>query len=249
MKPELTKKDIFLLKLALSILLVFLCFRFLIMPGITNYQEKLLEAEELAETRTEMEAAIESVPLLEQTIENRRQQRKEASASYYARMENRQIDEILTGLAVKLGLFPVSLTIQNAEPGIPEPYLYAKSDSAKDVSATDAAETAEGEARAEEAEEVQEEQKAQEELEAQESGNTSAAALETSGYILTGTGSFTMRGTQEQMFLFVDELEQNYPAVHVRAMQMNQRVFLDADWDVVEELEATFELEIYMYEE
>lgn len=219
MKLELTKRDIFLLKLASSILIIFLTFRFLIMPGISGYQEKMLEAETLSETREEMEAAIESVPLLTQTIETRRQQLAEASAPYYARMENLQVDEILTGLAVKLGLFPVSLSIQNPKPGLPEPYLYAKSQDAvpgQEISGTAAA---------------------------------GGAVPETASYVLTGTGNITLRGTQEQMFLFVDELKQNYPAIRIRSMQMNQRVFLDSAWDVVEELETAFELDIYMYEE
>ena len=214
MKLELTKRDIFLLKLASSILIIFLTFRFLIMPGISGYQEKMLEAETLSETREEMEAAIESVPLLTQTIETRRQQLAEASAPYYARMENLQVDEILTGLAVKLGLFPVSLSIQNPKPGLPEPYLYAKSQDAvpgQEISDTAAA---------------------------------SGAVPETASYVLTGTGNITLRGTQEQMFLFVDELKQNYPAIRIRSMQMNQRVFLDSAWDVVEELETAFELYI-----
>ena len=179
----------------------------------------MLEAETLSETREEMEAAIESVPLLTQTIETRRQQLAEASAPYYARMENLQVDEILTGLAVKLGLFPVSLSIQNPKPGLPEPYLYAKSQDAvpgQEISDTAAA---------------------------------SGAVPETASYVLTGTGNITLRGTQEQMFLFVDELKQNYPAIRIRSMQMNQRVFLDSAWDVVEELETAFELDIYMYEE
>lgn len=236
MKLELTQKDIFLLKLALSVLIVFLSFRFLIMPGVAQYQEKILEAETLAETREEMKAAMESVPFLEQSIETRRQQLAEASAPYYMHMENSQVDEILTGLALKLGLFPVSLAIQNAQPGIPEPYLYAKSTTSEAAfdDAGAGSETASGDNDA-------------------GSEAESAAALgesapqESPAYLLIGTGSFILRGSQEQMFSFIDELEQNYPGIHIRSMQINQRAFLDSAWEVIEELEAAFELDIYMY--
>ena len=44
---RLTDKDILLLKLAVSILTVFLMVRFLIMPGIGRYQEYILEGKEL----------------------------------------------------------------------------------------------------------------------------------------------------------------------------------------------------------
>lgn len=225
MKLELTQKDIFLLKLALSVLIVFLSFRFLIMPGVAQYQEKILEAETLEETREEMKAAMESVPFLEQSIETRRQQLAEASAPYYMHMENSQVDEILTGLALKLGLFPVSLAIQNPQPGIPEPYLYAKS-TTSEAAFDDAGAGSETESAAALGE---------------------SAPQESPAYLLTGTGSFILRGSQEQMFSFIDELEQNYPGIHIRSMQINQRAFLDSAWEVIEELEAAFELDIYMY--
>lgn len=246
MKLELTKRDIFLLKLASSILIIFLTFRFLIMPGISGYQEKMLEAETLSETKEEMEAAIESVPLLTQTIETRRQQLAEASAPYYARMENLQVDEILTGLAVKLGLFPVSLSIQNPKPGLPEPYLYAKSQDAVPGQDTTSPEPA---SSGQDAAAPIQEPSAASGQEISDTAAASGAVPETASYVLTGTGNITLRGTQEQMFLFVDELKQNYPAIRIRSMQMNQRVFLDSAWDVVEELETAFELDIYMHEE
>lgn len=239
MKLELTKKDIFLLKAAVSILLAFLAFRFLIMPGITGYQEKALEAEELAETRAEMEAAIDNIPGLEQDLEKYRRQLEEASAPYYAPMENSRIDELLTGLALKLGLFPVSLSIQNPEPGIPAPYLYVKSGQPEETS------DAESVKNTESTEDVE----STENAENTAPGETGGTGINNEPCILIGTVSFTMRGTQEQMFSFVDQLEQNYPAVHIRSMQMNQRVFLDSGWEAVEELEAAFELEIYMYED
>lgn len=251
MKLELTKKDIFLLKAAVSILLAFLAFRFLIMPGITGYQEKALEAEELTETRAEMEAAIDNIPGLEQDLEKYRRQLEEASAPYYAPMENSRIDELLTGLALKLGLFPVSLSIQNPEPGIPAPYLYVKSGQPEETSDAESAENTENTESTEDVESTESTESTEnaENAENTAPGETGGTGINNEPCILIGTVSFTMRGTQEQMFSFVDQLEQNYPAVHIRSMQMNPRVFLDSGWEAVEELEAAFELEIYMYED
>ena len=66
-----------------------------------------------------MEEAIESIPVLEQSIESSKKDLAEVSAPYYESMENRQIDELLTGLALKHGLFPVSLSIDGAEAALP----------------------------------------------------------------------------------------------------------------------------------
>lgn len=125
MKLELTEKDIFLLKLAVSVLIVFMAVRFLIMPQIEGIQEGKLKKDELLLVKEEMVTAIDSIPSIKQSIEARKEELAAASANYYDAMENRQVDEILTGLALEMGLFPVSLSIDQAQPGIPAPYVYS----------------------------------------------------------------------------------------------------------------------------
>lgn len=124
MKWELNQNDILLVKLACSALIAFFMIRFLLMPGIERLQENDIQNDALQETVTDMEEAIESIPVLEQSIENSKKDLAEVSAPYYESMENRQIDELLTGLALKHGLFPVSLSIDGAEASLPGPYLY-----------------------------------------------------------------------------------------------------------------------------
>ena len=124
MKLELTENDVLLLKIAGSALIAFLIVRFLLMPGIERLQENTLERDLLDERVNEMELSIESIPVLEEAAEIRMKELTEISAPYYEKMENRQVDELLTGLALKHGLFPVSLSIDGAKPALPEPYLY-----------------------------------------------------------------------------------------------------------------------------
>ena len=124
MRLELTENDILLLKLAGSVLIAFLVIRFLLMPGIEHYQENIIQRDELTETAEGMQAAIDGIPVLEQEIKNSRAKLEEVSSVYYERMENHQVDELLTGLALKHGLFPVSLSIEGAVPKIPAAYLY-----------------------------------------------------------------------------------------------------------------------------
>lgn len=121
---KLTDKDILLVKLAVSILIVFFMVRFLIMPGIGRYQESRIEGNELEEKVEEMQTAVDSIPVLEQTIAERRKDLGEVSEAYYGRLENRQIDELLTGIAINAGLFPVSLSIGETQPVISAPYIY-----------------------------------------------------------------------------------------------------------------------------
>lgn len=202
MKLELTEKDVFLLKLAVSVLIVFMMVRFLIMPQIGRIQEGDIQKEELLLSKEEMEAAIASVPDLKNSIERRQKDLEEASKDYYDAMENRQVDEVLTGLAVEKGLFPVALSINEAEPGIPAPYLY---------------------------------------------GFVPEPVRPASeSYVLTARGNMVLRGTEGDVFRFMDAIEKNYPAVQVRSLQISGRDYMDADWNVITEFEANFNLAVYM---
>ena len=125
MKLELTEKDAFLLKLAVSVLIAVLLIRFLIMPELSRRQELRIQLDEAASARQEMEASIASIPSLKETADRFLEELLEDSKPYYDSMENRQVDEILTGLALEMGLFPVSLSIDQAQPEIPGAYLYS----------------------------------------------------------------------------------------------------------------------------
>lgn len=124
MKLELTEHDIRLLKAAGSILIAFLMVRFLLMPGIQRFQENTIQRDMLEDAVEQMREAIDGIPMLEQGVEERKKELAELSAVYYGHMENHEVDELLTGLALEHGLFPVSLSIEEAVPMIPAPYLY-----------------------------------------------------------------------------------------------------------------------------
>lgn len=202
MKLELTEKDVFLLKLAISILIVFMMIRFLIMPQIDRIQEGQIQKEELLLSKEEMEESIASIPSLKQSIETRQGELAKASEDYYDAMENRQVDEVLTGLAVEMGLFPVSQTISQAEPGIPSPYLYSfVPDPVRPASES---------------------------------------------YVLTARGNMVLRGSESNVFRFMDAIEKNYPAVQVRSVAISDQEYMDADWNVITESEVRFTLAVYM---
>ena len=194
MRLELTENDILLLKLAGSVLIAFLVIRFLLMPGIEHYQENIIQRDELTETAEGMQAAIDGIPVLEQEIKNSRAELEEVSSVYYERMENHQVDELLTGLALKHGLFPVSLSIEGAVPKIPAAYLYGVTAGSEKVPSEH--------------------------------------------YIQTAAGNMVLR----------DDVETNYPALRLCKLQMDQQIYFDEDWNIIDQPDMSCVLEIYMHE-
>ena len=204
MRLELTENDILLLKLAGSVLIAFLVIRFLLMPGIEHYQENIIQRDELTETAEGMQAAIDGIPVLEQEIENSREELEEVSSVYYERMENHQVDELLTGLALKHGLFPVALSIEGAVPKIPAAYLYGVTAGSEKVPSEH--------------------------------------------YIQTAAGNMVLRGEEAKFFGFLDDVETNYPALRLCKLQMEQQIYFDEDWNIIDQPDMSCVLEIYMHE-
>lgn len=204
MRLELTENDILLLKLAGSVLIAFLVIRFLLMPGIEHYQENIIQRDELTETAEGMQAAIDGIPVLEQEIKNSRAELEEVSSVYYERMENHQVDELLTGLALKHGLFPVSLSIEGAVPKIPAAYLYGVTAGSEKVPSEH--------------------------------------------YIQTAAGNMVLRGEEAKFFGFLDDVETNYPALRLCKLQMEQQIYFDEDWNIIDQPDMSCVLEIYMHE-
>ncbi|GFH92316.1 hypothetical protein IMSAGC002_03586 [Lachnospiraceae bacterium] len=204
MRLELTENDILLLKLAGSVLIAFLVIRFLLMPGIEHYQENIIQRDELTETAEGMQAAIDGIPVLEQEIENSGAKLEEVSSVYYERMENHQVDELLTGLALKHGLFPVSLSIEGAVPKIPAAYLYGVTAGSEKVPSEH--------------------------------------------YIQTAAGNMVLRGEEAKFFGFLDDVETNYPALRLCKLQMEQQIYFDEDWNIIDQPDMSCALEIYMHE-
>ncbi len=204
MRLELTENDILLLKLAGSVLIAFLVIRFLLMPGIEHYQENIIQRDELTETAEGMQAAIDGIPVLEQEIENSGAKLEEVSSVYYERMENHQVDELLTGLALKHGLFPVSLSIEGAVPKIPAAYLYGVT--------------------------------------------AGSEKFPSEHYIQTAAGNMVLRGEEAKFFGFLDDVETNYPALRLCKLQMEQQIYFDEDWNIIDQPDMSCVLEIYMHE-
>ena len=83
MKLELTKRDILLLKLTSCVLIAFVMVRFGLMPGVARLQERQLEGQLLEERIETMQALIDRIPALRQSVENRAEALEQSAAAYY----------------------------------------------------------------------------------------------------------------------------------------------------------------------
>lgn len=234
---KLTDKDIVLLKFSSCVLILFFMIRFAIMPGIETCQDSIFESQDLEEQVQEMEDAIASIPDLEESVKDRTEDLKTVSSDYYTRMENRQVDELLTGLALQYNLFPVSMSIEDVQPGVPSPYLYDPSlenDGSGDGESADTdADSSQG-AEEESSDET-------------ETETTEAMAVPAQkDYVLTGICNMVLRGEEQNMLQFMDAIEKNDPALQIRTMQWEKRTYLDTEWNVKEEPEVHFTLAVYM---
>ena len=167
---------------------------------------------------------------------------------FYGQMESRQVDELLTGLALQAGLFPVSLSIDEPRREIPAVYPWhsgireAPADGTERASGTDAApgtdDTGTGEDAGEGADGTGEN--------TGEGAGTDSAMPPVIYMQMTGA-TLVLRGSEEAIFAFIDSVADHYPAIRIRSMDRDRRVFLGPELEVLEETDVRFELDICMY--
>lgn len=112
MKMEITQRDVILLKVAFTILILVLGVRFLVMPQIEKMQESAARLEATKVIVDERQSKIDSISLLEQEKVKLTEEFQAMSSPYYSVMESREIDELITGIALKHKLFPRALLLR-----------------------------------------------------------------------------------------------------------------------------------------
>lgn len=122
LEMELKQGDVVLLKFLACLLIIFFSFRFFVFPGIEKHQDLVQVKEEKQIQKDEMEKTIEDRPVNEEKIVKLNQKLAESGKGFYELLENQEVDELVTGLALKQGLKPVYLKIENTTPGIPAAY-------------------------------------------------------------------------------------------------------------------------------
>ena len=133
---ELKPGDVVLLKVLACVLILFFMARFLIFPGMEKHQELVAKKDDLTIEKQEMQYTISSKASTEKKIATQKENLEKAQEGFYDLMENREVDSLITGLALKHDLFPVYLNIEDPVAGVPAAYQLseASDDSSEDSS-------------------------------------------------------------------------------------------------------------------
>ena len=139
---ELKPGDVALLKVLACVLILFFMARFLIFPGMEKHQDLVAKKDDLTIEKQEMQYTISSKASTEKKIVTQKENLKKAQEGFYDLMENREVDSLITGLALKHDLFPVYLNIEDPVAGVPAAYqLSEASEDSEDSSAEESQST------------------------------------------------------------------------------------------------------------
>ncbi len=136
---ELKPGDVALLKVLACVLILFFMARFLIFPGMEKHQDLVAKKDDLTIEKQEMQYTISSKASTEKEIATQKENLEKAQEGFYDLMENREVDSLITGLALKHDLFPVYLNIEDPVAGIPA--AYQLSEASEDSSAEESQST------------------------------------------------------------------------------------------------------------
>lgn len=231
---ELKPTDILLLKVLVCILMAVLTLNLFVFPGMEKHSDLAAQRDEMEMEKQQVEDAIASMPAMKVKIADQQKSLIETAGDYYPQMENNDIDELVTGIALAHQLFPAALTIEEAVPGVPPAYgnVTQTADSGSD-----------------EVEQMQEEVE----------GNNDSADVTTGSvekliadpyvsdiqYMNTTQASLTLQGTEEQLRAFLDDIAKHYPAIQVRSLQAAKQTYVNTDLKAVQQLDISCTLAIY----
>lgn len=124
MNLTLTERDKKLLGLTACLAILAVFGVHLIRPALAEHEALGSEYEAALQKQQEYQAQIDARAALDDSIAQNEAALKTAGEPYYPDgLETRQMDDIITGLALKNGLFPQSLTLTEAVPGAVRAYL------------------------------------------------------------------------------------------------------------------------------
>ncbi len=191
----ITEKDKRLLRFVACCAAIAVSAQLLIRPALAKRTELRDDLDSLEAQQTEWQEKIATLSTIDRTIEESTEARTQASEPFYkGQLETREMDDIITALLLKHGLFPQSLALEPGNAGAVSSYLApdmqtqdAQSDSAdtSDSSTTDSAST------------------------------DSAPEASAPRYIHIGKASLEAMGKTEDWLAFLDEMERTFGGLRV----------------------------------
>lgn len=241
MNLTLTERDKKLLGLTACLAILAVFGVHLIRPALAEHEALGSEYEAALRKQQEYQAQIDARAALDDSIAQNEAALKTAGEPYYPDgLETRQMDDIITGIALKNGLFPQSLTLTEAVPGAVRAYL------AVQEQADGSAAPAEGADQTGEAPNAPQTDGPAAPAEGADQTGEAADAPQTGGGVYIGTATLSAQGDVSQWLHFLDEVERSCKGLRVTNFSISDYDYVENNTQAVSTSLITGTLEIYL---
>ena len=241
MNLTLTERDKKLLGLTACLAILAVFGVHLIRPALAEHEALGSEYEAALRKQQEYQAQIDARAALDDSIAQNEAALKTAGEPYYPDgLETRQMDDIITGIALKNGLFPQSLTLTEAVPGAVSAYL------AVQEQADGSAAPAEGADQTGEAPDAPQTDGSAAPAEDADQTGEAADAPQTGGGVYIGTATLSAQGDVSQWLHFLDEVERSCKGLRVTNFSISDYDYGENNTQAVSTSLITGTLEIYL---
>lgn len=241
MNLTLTERDKKLLGLTACLAILAVFGVHLIRPALAEHEALGSEYEAALQKQQEYQAQIDARAALDDSIAQNEAALKTAGEPYYPDdLETRQMDDIITGIALKNGLFPQSLTLTEAVPGAVRAYL------AVQEQADGSAAPAEGADQTGEASDAPQTDGSAAPAEGADQTGEAADAPQTGGGVYIGTATLSAQGDVSQWLHFLDEVERSCKGLRVTNFSISDYDYVENNTQAVSTSLITGTLEIYL---
>lgn len=241
MNLTLTERDKKLLGLTACLAILAVFGVHLIRPALAEHEALGGEYEAALQKQQEYQAQIDARAALDDSIAQNEAALKTAGEPYYpAGLETRQMDDIITGLALKNGLFPQSLTLTEAVPGAVRAYL------AVQEQADGSAAPAEGADQTGETPDAPQTDGSAAPAEAADQTGEAPDAPQAGGGVYIGTATLSAQGDVSQWLHFLDEVERSCKGLRVTNFSISDYDYVENNTQAVSTSLITGTLEIYL---
>ena len=224
MNIVVTERDKRLLRLVACVAILAIFGLYMIRPAITR-REILQDEYDTAERKQqEYQMQIATLATIDEIIAQNQAALDTASEKYYkGDLETRQMDDIITGIALENGLFPQALTLTEAAPGSVAAYLTDETQTDAPAAPADSTDAS-----------------------GADTDSAAAAAYEPVNYIYLGTATISAQGEVTQWLNFLDEVHRKYKGLRVTNFSIADFNYIQNNTQAVSTKLITGTLEIYM---
>lgn len=241
MNLTVTERDKKLLGLTARLAILAVFGVHLIRPALAEQEALGGEYEAALQKQQEYQAQIDARAALDDSIAQNEAALRTAGEPYYpGGLETRQMDDIITGLALKNGLFPQSLTLTEAVPGAVRAYL------AVQEQADGSASPAEGADQTGEAPDAPQTDGSAAPAEGADQTGETPDAPQTGGGVYIGTATLSAQGDVSQWLHFLDEVERSCKGLRVTNFSISDYDYVENNTQAVSTSLITGTLEIYL---